>query len=264
MSFLASFFPACARTLRAPAATIACALGLTGCLYSTQHFHTGVLAPEGHGQATLGLGRQPLWRCSAPADSTEPRACNEDGSGAERITRTEALQASIDYRLGIADRIGPFPGAELQWHLEAPTNPATLEFSVNLGMPSWGGLRHMLGAGWGIGAWSDNSLFMEYAASRRLGLPLFFTNLRATFLATQLPRVLQDDFSRALPSERVLVVQSGFGARFPLPRWRMAPDFVIPQFNVTYPQLPAGDRVFRGRDIPPLQWDMNLGLGWDW
>jgi hypothetical protein len=263
MSFLTYAFPAFARALRVLSAACMGGFGLSGCLYSTQHFHTGVLAPEGHGQATLGLGRQPLWRCSAPADSTA-RACNEDGSGSERVFRTEAVQASIDYRLGIADKIGPFPGAELEWHLEAPTNPASLEFSVNLGMPAWGSMRHMVGAGWGIGAWSDNSLFLEYAASRRLGIPLFFTNLRATLLATQLPRVLQDDFSRALPSERVLVVQSGFGVRFPLPSWRLAPDFVIPHFNLTYPQLPAGDRVFRGQDIPSLQWDMNLGLGWDW
>lgn len=240
------------------------AWALSGCLYSTQHFHTGVLMPEGHGSGTLGLGCQPRWSCSAPADSLRPKACNEDGSGAEWVRRSDVPQASFDYRLGIADRVGPFPGAELEWHLEAPTNPASLEFSLNLGMPAWGGMRHMLGAGWGIGAWSDNSLFLEYAASRRLGLPLFFANVRLSLLATQLPRVLQDDFARALPSERVLVAQSGFGARFPLPRVALAPDFVIPQFNVSYPQVPAGERAFRRADIPPLQWDMNLGLGWEW
>ena len=240
------------------------ALALNGCLYSSQHFHTGVLAPEGHGEATLGLGRQPRWNCSAPADSLNIRACDEDGSGKERVSKSDVPQASLDYRLGLSDKLGPFPGAELEWHLEAPTNPATLEFGLNLGLPAWGGMRHMLGAGWGIGAWSDNSLFLEYAASRRMGLPLFFANLRGTLLATQLPRVLRDDFSRALPSERVFVVQSGFGARFPLPRWRIAPDFLIPQFNVTYPQVPAGERTFRRRDIPQVQWDMNLGLGWGW
>jgi hypothetical protein len=239
-------------------------LALCGCLYSTQHFHTGVLMPEGHGQATLGLGRQPRWSCSAPADSIRPRACNEDGSGAERVLRSDVPQASLDYRLGVADRLGPLRGVELEWHLEAPTNPASLEFSLNLGLPAWGGFNHMAGAGWGIGAWSDNSLFLEYAASRRVGFPLFFANLRGTLLATQLPRVLKDDFARALPSERVLVLQSGFGASFPLPRWPLAPDRVIPHFNVTFPQVPAGDRDFRRADIPPVQWDMDLGLGWDW
>jgi hypothetical protein len=240
------------------------ASALTGCLYSTQHFHTGVVMAEGHGEATFGLGRQPRWDCSAPADSLDPKACDEDGSGSEQVSRSDVPQASIDYRLGIADHLGPFPGVELQWHLEAPTNPASLEFSANLGMPAWGGMRHMLGAGWGIGAWADNSLFLQYAASRRVGLPLFFANLRATLLATQLPRVLKDDFSRALPSERVLVLQSGFGARFPLPRIPFAPDFVVPQFNLSYPQLPAGEREFRREDIPWLQWNLNLGLGWDW
>jgi hypothetical protein len=237
---------------------------LSGCLYSTQHFHTGVLMPEGHGEATLGLGRQPRWKCSAPADSVSPKACNEDGSGVEQVSQSDVPQASFDYRLGIANRLGPFPGAELQWHLEAPTNPASLEFGANLALPAWGGMRHMLGAGWGIGAWADNSWFLQYAASRRVGLPLFFANLRMTLLATQLPRVLKDDFARALPSDQVLVLQSGFGARFPLPHFPWAPDFLVPQFNLSYPQLPAGDRDFRRADIPALQWDMNLGLGWDW
>lgn len=240
------------------------ALVLSGCLYSTQHFHTGVLMPEGHGEATFGLGRQPRWACSAPADSLHPKACDEDGSGGERVSRSDVPQVSLDYRLGIGDHVGPFPGAELQWHLEAPTNPVSLEFALNLAMPAWGGMHHMLGAGWGIGAWADNSLFLQYAASRRVGLPLFFANARLTLLATQMPRVLKDDFARALPSDRVLVLQSGFGARFPLPHAPFAPDFLVPQFNVSYPQIPAGDREFRRSDIPPLQWDMNLGLGWDW
>lgn len=220
--------------------------------------------PEGHGEATLGLGRQPRWECSAPADSIRPRACDEDGSGRETVRKSDGPQGSLDYRLGIADRFGPFPGAELQWHLEAPTNPASLEFSLNLALPGFAGARHMAGAGWGIGAWADNSLFLQYAISRRFGLPLFFADLRLTLLATQLPRVLKDDFARALPSDRVLVAQTGFGFRVPLPRWPVAPDFLAPRFNVTYPQVPAGDRDFRRADIPPLQWDMALGMGWDW
>ncbi len=240
------------------------ACALTGCLYSTHHFHTGVLMPEGHGEDTFGMGRQPHWKCSAAADSLNPKACNEDGSGAESVSQSDVPQVSLDYRLGIAEKLGPFTGAELQWHLEAPTNPASLEFGANLGLPAWGAMRHMLGAGWGIGAWADNSFFIQYAASRRVGLPLFFGNLRLTLLATQLPRVLKDDFARALPSDQVLILQTGFGARFPLPRLPLAPDFVVPQFNIGYPQIPAGDRDFRRADIPPVQWDLNLGLGWDW
>jgi hypothetical protein len=97
-----------------------------------------------------------------------------------------------------------------------------------------------------------------------VGLPLFFANMRMTLLATQMPRVLKDDFARALPSDQTLVLQSGFGVRFPLPALPFAPDFLVPQFNLSYPQLPAGDRDFRRADIPSLQWNMNLGLGWDW
>lgn len=254
---------------------------LTGCLYSAQHFNTGILMPAGRSQTTLGVGRQPLWTCSGfQADSTDASHACGDSTG-ETTGKSDLFKGSIDYRLGVKDVWGPFPGAELQWHLEAPTNPATMEFSFNLALPTLGGgsggvgggkaagegkdpeFRHKLGAGWGMGAWADNSFFLEYAASRNVGLPLFFGNLRATYLATQIGEVLDDDFSQPLPSDQVLVLQAALGVYFRLPAWFLAPDFVIPQFNVTLPQVPSGERMFRRGDIPLAQWDMNFGLGWD-
>jgi hypothetical protein len=240
---------------------------LTGCLYSVHHFNTGLILPAGRSEATVGMGRQSLWTCSQyQADSAgAAHACGERSG--ESVTSSAILQGSIDYRLGVKDSWGPFPGAEIQWHLEAPTNPATMEFGLNLALPGGTAFHHKAGAGWGIGAWADNSLYLEYSASRRfaspsLRNPLVFGNLRATYLATQMEDVLQSDFSEPLPSHRTLVFQAAIGTLFRLPEWILVPDFLAPQFNVTFPQLPSGEQKFRGQDIPPVQWDVNLGFGW--
>ena len=240
------------------------AMFMNGCLYSTQHFNTGLLMPTGKSQATLGAGRQPFWKCSrTDADSIASTvACNEDGSGKETITTSQIFKGSYDYRLGIRDPWGPFPGVEVEWHFEVPTNPATMEFAMNLGLPSAQNYHHKIGAGWGVGAWADNSFFAEYAASRSVGEHLGFTNLRATWLATQIVDVLGEDFAKPFPSNRHMVFQSAVGFLYRFPNWKVAPDFIIPQINLTLPTVPAGEQKFRPQDIPLLQWDMSLGLGW--
>ncbi len=220
--------------------------------------------PAGRSEATLGAGRQPLWTCRnyKPDSAAIKHTCNEDGSGTEQVGKSEIFKGSVDYRLGVRDEWGPFPGVELQWHLEAPTNPATMEFGLNLGLPSGPSFRHKFGAGWGVGAWADNSFFAEYAISKRLGIPLFFGNFRATWLATQIGEVLEGDFSSPLPSHRRLIWQTGFGFVIRFPDWIAAPDFIAPQLNLTLPQIPSGERKFRRVEIPLAQWDMNLGIGW--
>lgn len=233
----------------------------TGCLYSVHHFNTGALMAPGRTQTTLGAGREQLWSCHpAASDSAGRHACGD--SAGERVSHGETFKGSLDFRLGLAERWGPFPGAELEWHLEAPTNPATMEFALNLGLPGSERFHEKIGAGWGIGAWADNSVFMEYAASRGTGRPLWFGNVRVTWLATQIGDVLGDDFAAPLPSHQHLVAQAGAGLSWRLPDWPVVPDFVIPQFNATFPQIPAGPGRYRPGDIPLVQWDMSLGLGW--
>jgi len=243
---------------------ILCAWLLSGCLYSTQHFHTGVLLPAGKSQTTLGAGRQPLWRCANyQSDSLGTRrVCDEDGTGSEKIEKSDVFKGSLDYRLGVRDSWGPFPGVELQWHLEIPTSPATMEFAMNLALPSNGAYRHKLGAGWGIGAWADNSYFLDYAISRKLGRPLFFGSFRTTWLATQIGDVIGEDFAKPFPSHQHLILQGAFGAQLQLPDWAVAPDFFVPLINLTWPQVPSGDQKFKPKSIPLMQWDMSFGLGW--
>ncbi len=220
--------------------------------------------PAGKSQATLGMGRQRLWTCDHyQNESSDANHACTDSSG-ESISHGQIFKGSLDYKLGVKDSWGPFPGAEIEWHLEAPTNPASMEFSLYLAMPAGKTFGHKMGAGWGIGAWADNSFFMEYAASKSMGRPTFFGNVRATYLATQIGQVLGDDFSKPLPSNQILVLQAGFGLSYRLPNWIIIPDFIIPQFNVTLPQVPSGERMFRREDIPLAQWDLNFGFGWSY
>jgi hypothetical protein len=256
------------RALRVFAFLLA-ALPLAGCLYSTHNFATGRLLPQGRSEATVGFGRQPIWRCAGYVqDSTRAgEACGEGGGGEESAERSDMPKGSVGYRLGMRDAWGPFPGLELRWHLEAPTNPATMEFGLNLGLPggardSAGAFRHAVGAGWGIGAWADKTFYAEYAASARVGPPLLFSNLRVTYLATQIGEVLGEDFAKPFPSNQHWVFQAGLGAGIPVGDWLVLPDIVIPGVSITLPQIPSGEREFQPSDIPLLQWDATLGLGW--
>lgn len=246
-----------------PAGLLAAAM-LSGCLYSTHNFSTGNLLPAGRSETTVGVGRQPYWRCSHPDDDTTGvrHACDEDGTGEETIRKSDVPKGSLDYRLGVRNAWGPFPGVELKWHLEVPTNPATMSFAMNLALPAGAAFKHAVGAGWGIGAWADNSFFLEYAVSRKLGIPLLFANLRATWLATQIGEVLGEDFAKPFPSNQHFVFQAGMGLVIRLGDWILLPDFVLPHFSLTFPQVPPGDRRFKPEDIPSSQWDANLGFGW--
>ncbi len=237
---------------------------LSGCLYSTQRLNTGLLLPAGKSEATLSGGYQTLWRCADYQNdsATGKRLCNADASGQEKVTSLAIFKGGIDYRLGLRDHFGPFPGVELQWHLEVPTNPLSMEFALNLALPAPVSWHHALGLGWGVGAWAGNSYSLEYALSRNWGSWRPFGNMRATYLATQIGEVLEGNFSQPLPYHPRWVFQSGAGLRWEWPNWILAPDYVIPALNLTWPQIPSGEQKFKREDIPALQWDFHLGLGW--
>ncbi len=239
-------------------------LGLSGCLYSTHHFHSGTVLSVGRSEAAFGIGRQPVWTCAhAPGDSIQAKvACNEDGSGGQAIHSTNWGKGSLDYRLGIADHWGPFPGVEAQWHFEAPTNPATMEFALNFALPAPHGWHHKMGGGWGVGAWADDSFFAEYAMGLEAGKHTLFLNARTTYLATQIGDVLGEDFAKPFPSNQHWVFQTAYGMVYRMPDWVIVPDFIIPEVNLTLPSVPSGEQKFKPSDIPTLQWDINLGIGW--
>jgi hypothetical protein len=240
------------------------AFALSGCLYSTHHFHSGMVLSAGKSEVLLGMGRQPVWTCNQGVGDTLKTkvACAENPNGGQSVHSSNWGKASLDYRLGIRDHWGPFPGVELQWHLEMPTNPASMEFALNFALPQLTWFHHKLGGGWGVGAWADDSFFAEYAFSLLAGANQVFTNLRVTYLATQIGDVLGEDFAKPFPSNQHWVFQSAYGMVYRLPDWPILPDFLIPEINLTLPSVPSGEQKFKPSDIPTLQWDINLGLGW--
>jgi hypothetical protein len=195
-----------------------------------------------------------------------------DSSGGYREKTTErvlssirAISESLGYRLGIHGPMGPFPGLELGVHLEAPTNPVTGEFDLKLGLPVPEGLpwRHALSAGWGIGAWADNSWFLEYAVSRAFGPYGVYFNYRGTRLATQYADMADPEKASRFSRAQRLIHQAALGFEWRLPDIPVVPDFLSPQVILTYPLAPAGTRPIPEFVLDDRGWGFNLGLGWE-
>ncbi len=241
-------------------------LGLlfNGCLYSTHHFNTGETLKAGRSKVTIGAGRQPLWDC---LDKT-PRSsilCNgANGNPPEPVSVSQTFKGSVNYKLGLKDNWGPFPKTELQWHFEAPTNPITMEFGLVLGLPDFNQQKfsHNLHTGWGMGIWSDNSFFLEYALSRSVYSHRLFINLRETWLATQINDVLNENFDKELTQNKQFISQIGIGLQLKLPDWFLMPHFISPQLNFTFPQVTTGDFEFLDADIDDYLANLNIATSW--
>jgi hypothetical protein len=263
------------------------ALCLSGCLYTTQHFNTGRLLEPGETAVTLGMGRAHFYRADCPegyypsrSEGRRDEVCRSEafawggpfgGSGAasdtvrplERVRETTP-KLSLGYRLGVRKRWGPLTGIEIGWALEGPTNPATLEFDVKAGLPVPAGWKafHSLSAGWGVGAWVDNTWFAEYAAARPFfGECALFAGYRFSALATQ-----PDDFDSSSSAGRFVRIphyahQIALGWYQHVPFIPVLPDHVVPALTLTLP-------VFRGADLrsvrpPAYDLNFNVGIGWD-
>jgi hypothetical protein len=272
------------KRLRLPAG-VASAFLLSGCLYTTHHFNSGRLLEPGHSSVTVGTGltKVPGYGCPAGTvydyrDSTGLHCVTEyggtdyeNGSIVNRPaesqpgpTTSTSTHYSLGYRLGVHGRLGPITGVELGLHLEAPTNPASGEFDLKLGLPVPGmrPYHHSLSAGWGIGAWADNSYFLEYAASRFWGGNDVFFNYRATYLATQLPDLRGSESKRRFNSKRRLIHQAALGFTWTLPEFPVLPDFIAPEVVLSYPLAPSGKEVIPELNLDDRMWDLNLGMVW--
>ncbi|MEO7424004.1 MAG: hypothetical protein ABI036_02390 [Fibrobacteria bacterium] len=276
--------------MRLPAAVLA--LLLNGCLYTTHHFNTGRLLEPGHSAVTLGYGRSSTVGYGCPdgldiydySDSTglhcerynpffgegmqgqgEDRAQSQGPDTLQPESKSSPISnGSIGYRLGIHDRFGPFTGAEIGLHLEAPTNPASAEFDLKLGLPLPQGIpyHHSLSAGWGIGAWADNSWFLEYAASRAFGGSDLFVNYRADYLSTQVGEITSKKVKNTFRRHPRWIHQAAFGFRWALPKIAVVPDFLIPQIGLNYPQAPVGESDVPAFVLDDRMWSFALGMGW--
>jgi hypothetical protein len=261
---------------------------LTGCLYTAHHFNTGRLLEPGSSSLTLGGGRSGTVAYGCPDQTTY---ASKDSTGAthctslvwqpektdngiysykeivsdQEVSSSSFLNGSLGYRLGVRGRTGPFTGVEIGLHLEAPTNPVTGEFDLKLGLPVPAGrpYHHSLSAGWGIGAWADNSWFLEYAASRSYGGNDLFFNYRATYLASQFADLSEAEDTRHFDHNRRLIHQSALGFKCLLPKGAVLPDFIAPEIILTYPLAPSGTDRIPDWVLDDRIWGFNLGLGWN-
>lgn len=257
---------------------------LGGCLYTSHHFNSGRTLDPGNTAVTFGWGnlRYNEQGCDynqgyfEQPDSNGTIRCHRwryDGSPAmpgdtvaPTQTETKLPKFSMGYRLGVRKEWGPFTGVELGWHLEAPTNPGSAEFDLKLGLPGSGSkrLHHSLSGGWIVGAWSDNSFFGEYAASRSFGsgdsAHAFYGSYRFTRLATQPEDAFNEDsLVFSFGSRTRFAHQATLGFHVRLPALPVLPDFLSPQVTVSSPRVPVFESVL---PEDPLLVDFNLGFGW--
>ncbi|HKP97908.1 MAG TPA: hypothetical protein VJ385_19385 [Fibrobacteria bacterium] len=272
----------------ASAAGVVSVFLLTGCLYSTHHFNTGRLLEPGRSSFTLGAGSSKTVSYGCPEDRTaysyrdstrtvrcvsvEPGTMDTSKGQSvftpkfldQEISSSSSINGSLGYRLGVHGRLGPLTGMEIGLHLESPTNPVTGEFDLKLGLPAPVDrpYHHSLSAGWGIGAWADNSWFLEYAASRAYGASDLFFNYRATYLASQFADLREAEDTRHFDSRRRLIHQAALGFKCILPEGAVLPDFIAPEAVLTYPLAPAGYKAIPDFALDDRVWGFNLGLGW--
>lgn len=259
-------------------------LGFSGCLYTTHHFNTGQLLEPGNTSVTLGAGLSHNVSLGCPeggweepykdtkgsficsyASTTVDTLGNAVYSNKDAISINESIvNGSFSYRLGVSGKAGPFTGLELGMHIEAPTNPISGEFDLQMGLPAPKILSyHSLSLGWSIGAWADNSYFMEYAASRMLYASPVFLNIRETYLATQPGEQDSATTLRKFHSKRRWITQVNAGWKWNLPEIRIVPDFIVPELGLTFPLAPIGIDPIPEKYLKKSAWNFSFGFGWN-
>lgn len=250
---------------------------LQGCLSSWIRLEDGTILPPGRSDFALGVSSVPrVYKdCvdgSLQRDSLGDALCVESRWDDIQMTsvrdtlepfeqHTRHLLFGLTWRLGAFGPFGPFTGLELGLHAEAPNNPVTQEFRVALGLPGSDSLfAHTAIAGWGTGAWTDNSWFLQYAASRTWHPWRLFGTMRATLQGTQLSAAVKGN---QFQHKRSWDFQSTVGGRFSLPDKRVLPDWMILACtaDMTYEGLPAiGDEYQKSG----FGLALTSGMGWSW
>jgi hypothetical protein len=257
---------------------------LSGCLYTTHHFNTGRLLEPGRTSFTLGAGVSGTVSYGCPEESAysitnqtgvhcinyhneyiDGKMVGVEDTVPQQASTSRVINSSLGYRLGVRGPFGPFKGAEVGLHMESPTNPVTGEFDLKVGLPAPKvfPLLHSLSAGWGIGAWADNTYFLEYAASRPFGANDLFFNYRATYLASQFADQSEAESARRFEAHHRLIHQAAAGFSWVLPDIPVLPDFLAPEAILTYPLAPVGTKRIPAFVLDDRLWGFNLGFGWN-
>jgi hypothetical protein len=254
---------------------------LTGCLYTVQRFNDGTILPPGASDVTLGIGGTSTWSVDCPDGYYEsgsdcvryrytgyysnPNPPRYDTTKPQ-LTESPLTQVHLGWRLGVRKEWGPFTGAEIGWNLDVPTEPATMEFYGRLGLPGFSdtSVAHSITAGWGIGAWVDNSWWLEYSISRRLGPLRPWIGGRALLQGTRFSELSTDD-GDALVSNRHLIWQGFGGASLSLGEIPVIPDWIAVEGTWTTPGVRSGltsDKALRYRIADKNDFGVHVGFGW--
>lgn len=180
-----------------------------------------------------------------------------------RIDTDRELHVALNWKLGVLGPFGPFTGMQVGMQMEAATAPVTQEFHVAIGLPgSDSTVAHSLAAGWGVGMWTDNSWFLQYAASRRFGVCRVFGSVRGTLQ----PSVNAMDIDEGrLRSDRSWDFQVATGAKIPLGQAVVLPDWV--GLGATLDLAHSGYPSFDTEDLRQesgfgLAWAFSMGWNW--
>ncbi len=170
---------------------------------------------------------------------------------------------AMNWKLGVLGPFGPFTGMQVGMQMEAATAPITQEFHVAIGLPgSDSTVAHSLAAGWGVGMWTDNSWFLQYAASRKFGACRVFGSLRGSLQ----PSVNTMDIgSGKFKSDRSWDFQAAAGFKVPLGDVVVLPDWVglgatLDLAHSGYPSFDTDD--LRQESGIGMAW--ALAMGWNW
>jgi hypothetical protein len=239
----------------------------SGCIQTNQHFRGGKLLAPGETGVTVGAGTTKVFKEREP----QPRWTIDSGKTVPLALTQTIPQFSLDYRLGLRDRWGPFRGVEIGWHLEAPTNPASAAFDAKLGLPrprTWKDFDHAVAAGWIIGTYADNGFFAEYATSWSYLAFEGFATQRLHWLSTPPPEAFlnEGELERiekpVFQTHRRGIWQGMFGIGWTLPPLLLLPDRIAPQISVTAPSWVSNLNTTHLHKTQPFTWQWALGLEW--
>lgn len=213
-------------------------------------------------------GRILCERWSQGADIRNPDgswtwAPGKTDTSAARFDLLREWHGALSWRLGAVGPFGPFAGLEAGLQLEGATNPVSQEFKVALGLPGTDSLfAHSLIGGWGVGLWTDDSWFVQYAASRRIGPMRAYASLRGTLQAT--PYQTLFDSTRFI-HHRTWDWQASAGFKAEIGEHPVLPDWILvgATADLTHAGFP-GLESFDARQPSGLGVGVSLASGWTW
>jgi hypothetical protein len=250
-----------------------CALA-SNCLISSHSFNCGTLLDPGETAVGLGCGISG-YKNIFPNISTGSTRTQQGydslifSDTAFDTVSGQTITASVDYRLGILQKLPLGRGLEFGFHIEEPivTNGVAiqalepiLEMGVIAGIPdrpcgSW--LVHQnIGTGFQVGLWVDNGWFLEHAISAEQGRFTPYLVNRIELTATT-PRSneptesAEDNFFSA--HDRKLLYRGTFGLKTILPKLRILPDGVFTECTLVAPNPTR---------LQPVQVHGSLGFQW--